>query len=106
MNEGIEMTNSIALALTNIGIAVLVFGISLPLVFGKIRMNAWYGIRIPKSFVSEDNWYQMNRCGGRWLLLYAFLLTLVGVATAVAPELTVGGLWFFLVIFAPITSWL
>lgn len=96
------MTNSIALGLVNIGIALLTFAISLPLVLGKIGMNAWYGVRIPKSFVSEDNWYKINRHGGLWLIVYAFLLALIGLLSVATPELKVGTLWFWIVILAPL----
>jgi uncharacterized membrane protein len=42
---------------------------SLPLIFGKVKMNGVYGIRIPESFRSEARWYQINRFGGGSLVL-------------------------------------
>jgi len=44
----------------NAGIAFTVIAVSILLVQGKIKMNKWYGVRISKSFVSEDNWLKIN----------------------------------------------
>lgn len=40
---------------------------ALPLIQGKVKMNPWYGVRIPAAFESEERWFELNRYGG-WLL--------------------------------------
>ncbi len=68
------MTNSgSALGLLNIGTAALMVALSIPLVFRKIPMNRFYGVRIPKSFSSESNWYEINAYGGRQLIFWSML---------------------------------
>ncbi len=93
------MTNSVALGLVNIGIALLTFGISLPLALGKVGPNPWYGVRLPKAAVSRENWDKLNRYGGRWLVVYSALVGIIGITSCVGPEMKVGGLWFWFVLF-------
>lgn len=64
-------------------------GASLPLIQGKVKMNAWYGVRIPAAFASETAWYDLNRYGGRLLLGWGVVLTAVAVVGAFLPR----GLW-------------
>jgi hypothetical protein len=54
------------------GMAALV---SVPLVLRQVPMNRYYGIRMPKAFISEKNWYEVNAYGGK--LFLAFGLTLL-----------------------------
>jgi hypothetical protein len=70
--------DNIALGSVNLGFAILITVISIPLVKRKISMNPWYGVRIPKSFESEENWYKINAYGGKRLILWiaAFFLPL------------------------------
>ncbi len=70
---------NITLGSVNLGFAVLITAICIPLVKRKIRMNPWYGVRIPKSFESEENWYNINAYGGKRMILWALLPALVGI---------------------------
>jgi uncharacterized membrane protein len=38
--------------------------IAIPLVFGLIPRNRWYGIRTPQTLSDERAWYRTNRFGG------------------------------------------
>jgi len=52
-------------------------------------MNRLYGIRIPKAFVSESNWYAINAYGGRILVVYGVALLAFGLlARDAAPPPT------------------
>lgn len=42
---------------------------AVPLIRRRVKMNHWYGVRIPAAFASEEAWYDINHHGGR-LLLY------------------------------------
>ena len=53
--------------------------LAVPLILRKVKMNPWYGIRIPEAFKSEERWYEINRHGG-WLLLGWGLLIIVTAA--------------------------
>jgi hypothetical protein len=69
------------------GLLDLVFG--LPLALGMVPMNRWYGIRIPRAYRSEENWYAINRTGGWWMVVGALLTlfagTFVGDLSLVPP---------------------
>ena len=57
--------------------SLLLIGLSVPLIQNKVRPNAWYGFRVPKTFASEDTWYAANQYAGKRLLW-------TGVSTLVA----------------------
>ena len=65
---------------TNIGLSLLIMVVGLPLARRKVPMNRVYGIRIPKSFASEANWYAINAYGGRQFMLWSLLPLLAGCA--------------------------
>lgn len=59
--------------------------ISIPLLKGSIKMNDWYGMRIKKSFESDENWYKINKYGAQQLIKWSALLVLIGIATFFIP---------------------
>lgn len=73
LNHPIEQIISIRLFISFVSILVgmLAIGLAIPLIRGKIPMNDIYGVRIPKSFTSEENWYKINTFGGK--IMIAFL---------------------------------
>ena len=71
------------------GIGLLTAGIAVPLVLRMVPMNTVYGIRIPKAFKSDRNWYDINAFGGKLLLVYGLALTVFGLAVRnMAPSPT------------------
>jgi hypothetical protein len=79
------MKPNIIFGLTNIACALLIIGISIPLVKRKIKMNSWYGVRIPKSFESEENWYKINVYGGKELIIWSIPIILSGIICFFIP---------------------
>ena len=94
------MNPNIVFGLVNIGCALLLIGISIPLVKRKIKMNSLYGIRIEKSFQSEANWYNINAYGGKELIIWSVPIILTGIVSFVLTTTSVykAALPFFLVI--------
>jgi hypothetical protein len=78
MNTDLLISGSV-----NAGIALTAIALSIPLVQGKIKMNKWYGVRIPKSFVSEDNWLKINQYGGRALIYWSIPVLLISLLSIV-----------------------
>ena len=70
-----------------IGLALLIAGISLPLLFRKVRPNHWYGVRVPASFVSTENWYAINEFGAKRLLGLSLALVVVGLVHLSLPPM-------------------
>ena len=88
-----------------IGISDLLTGlllvlVAMPLVRRKVAMNRWYGVRIPKAFASEANWYAINEVGGRWLVGAGVALAVAGGAVLLWPPTTLAGV--LIAAFAPL----
>jgi uncharacterized membrane protein len=79
----IEDVQLIGLAIAVAGLVVT--GISIPLIKRKIPMNGFYGVRIPKSFVSDSNWYAINAYGGRILAIAGALIAILGLILRFYP---------------------
>jgi uncharacterized membrane protein len=58
---------------------VLCILISIPLLKERVKMNRFYGIRLKKSFQSEESWYRMNRQGARILMRWSAGLIIFGI---------------------------
>lgn len=61
------------------GIGLVTTVLSIPLVLRKVPRNGVYGVRIPKAFESDGNWYEINAYGGRLLLGYGLFLVAFGL---------------------------
>lgn len=75
-------------ATTNLTCGMLFIGISVPLVLGKIPMNFVFGIRFSKAFDSEENWYKINRYGGKQIIVWSIPLILLGLGAAFLPSVS------------------
>jgi len=96
------------------GIGLATTAMAIPLVLRAVPMNRYYGVRIPKAFKSDRNWYDINAYGGKLLLVFGLLLTVFGLtAQDLAPSPTsiwmapfiVGPLLLFFPILALIGSY-
>jgi hypothetical protein len=65
---------------------VLLFAVSMPLVYRKVPMNDLYGVRIRAAFESEQRWYDINAYGGRQLAKWSWLPICSGVAGFFIPS--------------------
>lgn len=79
------MSTNIIFGLLNIGSALLIFLVSIPLIKRKIRMNGLYGVRIKKSFESEENWYKINAYGGKQLAIWSIPMFIAGLVCFLIP---------------------
>lgn len=79
------MQTNIILGLSNIISAAIIMAISVPLIKEQVPRNRIYGIRIAKSFTSEENWYRINSYGGSQLLLWSVPILLCGIICFFIP---------------------
>ena len=71
------------------GVGVLMVVLAVPLIRRRVPMNHFYGVRIPKAFVSDENWYEINAYGGKLLLGFGlFLVAFAAVGWSAAPPPT------------------
>ena len=96
------MKVNIIFALANIISALLIIGISIPLVLRKIQMNYIYGIRIKESFVSEENWFKINEYGGKQMIIWSLPLLAAGILCLFITIHTANGILLLIMGIAPI----
>ena len=60
-------------------------GLAVPLARGRARRNALYGVRFAKSFRSEQAWAEINRYGGKRMIIWSLPLIVVGVTPSFLP---------------------
>ncbi|MCH9647493.1 MAG: SdpI family protein [Deltaproteobacteria bacterium] len=60
---------------------LLVVAVSIPLFLGKVPRNRHYGVRIRKAFVSDANWYAINRHGSVLLMIFGGAVAAAGMAS-------------------------
>jgi hypothetical protein len=82
-----------------LGVALLLMGISVPLIRGKISMNDVYGFRTKEACSSPEKWAQINARGGKLLFFSALLPLVIGIyllafANQANPLLTMVGGFF------------
>ncbi|WP_430338021.1 SdpI family protein [Rossellomorea vietnamensis] len=51
-------------------------------------MNTYYGIRISKSFESDEAWFKINRYGALQIIVWSVLLFLIGIIVLFLPPFT------------------
>ena len=66
-------------------VSLLIMGISVPLLRGKVKPNRVYGVRTPKTLRSERFWYPANSFGGRTLFRTGLAQLFAVVAFALFP---------------------
>ncbi len=76
---------NVILGINHISTAILFILISIPLVKGSVSMNKVYGIRFKKCYESEENWYNINKYGGKQLIIWSIPLILFGIVTFFLP---------------------
>ncbi|HKO02597.1 MAG TPA: SdpI family protein [Thermoanaerobaculia bacterium] len=52
---------------------------AIPLALRLVPMNRYYGVRIPKAYRSDRNWYAINAFGGWLMLAYGVTLVVFGI---------------------------
>lgn len=61
--------------------------VALPLFFGLVGPNRWFGIRLAAAFVSEENWYAINSYGGLCFLRFGVAAAIGGFLLGRYPAL-------------------
>jgi uncharacterized membrane protein len=87
------------------GVGLISTATAIPLVLRRVPMNHLYGVRLPESFESDAAWYDINAFGGRLLLTFGILVTVLGyLARDLAPPLR--SPWYGVFTVAPLVAML
>jgi len=76
--EQLDNVNLMA-AIILLCLGLITIAVSIPLYLGKIKMNYFYGFRIPKAFESEENWYAINHYGAKALIRWSLVIMAIGI---------------------------
>ncbi len=60
-------------------VGIIFILISLPLIKRKIKINHWYGLRLPKTMKDERVWYEVNERSGRHFFIFGIIISLLSV---------------------------
>jgi ABC-type antimicrobial peptide transport system permease subunit len=64
------------------GGSLLALGFGLPLMLRKIRRNCYYGYRITRDVMSDDDiWYEVNAMGGRHMVTGSVFLGAIAMVS-------------------------
>ena len=94
------MSSSFLPAVINILTGIIFIAISIPLLKRKIKMNDLFGVRIPKAFESEENWYNINAYGAKQLITWGIFIILIGIIFLLIP---VNGIMNLIIAVVPMT---
>ena len=74
------MNEVVTAALLFTAVGLLLAGLGVPLLCGRVRPNSWYGCRSEKTLSDEKVWYAVNRVTGRDLVAAGAAVVFASVA--------------------------
>src|ERR1017187_8333082 len=66
--------------------AIIIIAVSVPLIQRRVKMNHWYGVRIPAAFASDEAWFDINHYGGRLLLFWGLAIAATAMVGALLEK--------------------
>ncbi|RTH05158.1 hypothetical protein CSW23_06490 [Thermus scotoductus] len=79
---------TISIAVSIFIVAALLFGLSIPLVQGKVPPNSTYGFRTSKTLADPSIWYEANRFAGRVSIAVSIVMIVLGIALLLLDRYT------------------
>ena len=59
--------------------------LAVPLIRKKVKVNSWYGIRLPRTIENEDVWYEVNSIMGKYMFAFGLLISGLSLYFLVYP---------------------
>ena len=73
------------LLLAFLATGLLTIGLSLPLLWGKVAPNLYYGFRTPSTVRDPEIWYPANRACAAYLLIWGVLMAMTALGSFFLP---------------------
>jgi hypothetical protein len=67
---------------------LLLIGLAVPLIWRKVRPNAWYGFRVRQTLTDSDIWYAANAYAGKYLLGVGVITVVTAIGLYRVPGIT------------------
>lgn len=64
---------------------LLFSALAIPLMRRKVKMNSWYGIRVPDAMINEQVWYEVNAIMGRYLFALGLFTSVISIQFILHP---------------------
>ena len=64
---------------------IVISGLSIPLIRRKVKVNSWYGIRIPQTMENEKVWYAVNEKMGKYIFVWGILISILSLYFSLNP---------------------
>lgn len=64
---------------------ILFAALALPLIKQKIKINSWYGIRIPQTMENVNVWYKVNKIMGKYIFSWGILISVLSLYFILKP---------------------
>lgn len=77
------MTTASVASIALLGCALLMVGLGVPLILGKVERNRWYGFRTPATLSSDEIWYPANRSMGWGMFWNGLIMALLVCASLI-----------------------
>jgi hypothetical protein len=68
---------------------LVLVGLSIPLIMGKIAPNPWYGFRVKRTLSDPAVWYAVNAYSAKWLLAVGIVNVVAAVVLYFVPGIDV-----------------
>src|SRR6266516_220529 len=68
---------------------LILVGLSIPLIMGKIGPNSWYGFRVERTLSDPAVWYAVNAYSAKWFLAVGIVNIVTAVILYFVPEIDV-----------------
>ncbi len=69
----------------NVGVALLLVVLALPMVRGAVGPNRWYGFRCRETLQDEEIWYAVNAYFGRRMVVIGLQVAVAAVVLYLVP---------------------
>jgi len=81
--EGCDSVKYYQALIVSGALAVLFIAAGIPLMLRKVKRNHWYGFRLNRYVLSDDDiWFEVNAMGGRNVICLGVVLAVVAVVSA------------------------
>ena len=68
---------------------LLLIVLAIPMIRGKVKRNAWYGMRLPVTQKSDDIWYPANAYAGKGLVVSGLIVMVTAVLLPLLLDMSV-----------------
>ncbi len=64
---------------------IFLSGLAIPLIRKKVKIDSWYGIKVPDATINEKIWYKVNAIMGRYLFVFGIVISVISLNFTINP---------------------